>query len=143
MTSITWNDSVGLDLVQDRLGVLQAVGHADPNVVLADGHVDLAKALDSADLSELQAVGRLAGDQFSGGAESGLHHAPGGAKNVARPARQAQRGVELAVGQQIEIDAVALDHPDQLARRQHGIGERDHRPEVRGQRSEVRGSAQS
>ena len=35
----------GLDLVEDRLGVLQAVGHADVDVVLADGHVDLAEAL--------------------------------------------------------------------------------------------------
>ena len=45
------------DLVQQDLGVGQAVGHADVDVVVADGHVGLAQALDGADLGELQPVG--------------------------------------------------------------------------------------
>ena len=112
----------GLDLVQQDLGVGQAVGHADVDVVLADGHVGFAQALDGADLGELQPVGRLAGDQFAGGPERGLHHAAGGAEDVAGAAGQAQRGVELARRQRREVDPVALDHPDQFPRGQHGVG---------------------
>ncbi len=124
----------GLDLVEDRLGVLQAVGHGDVDVVLADGHVDLAEALHRADLGELQPVGRLAGDQFGRCAERRLHHAAGRAEDVAGAAGQAQRRVELAVGQHGEIDAVALDHPYQLARGQHGVGELTRSPLSRWER---------
>ncbi len=54
----------GLDLVEDCLGVLQAVGHGDADVVLANGHVDLAQSFHRADLGELQPVGWFARDQF-------------------------------------------------------------------------------
>ena len=86
----------GLDLVEQHLGVGQAVGHADVDVVLADGHVGLAEPFHGADLGEFQPVGRLAGDQLGGGAERGFHHAAGGAEDVAGAAGHAQRGVELA-----------------------------------------------
>ena len=67
-------------------------------LLVADGHVGLAQALDGADLGELEPVGRLAGDQFAGGAERGFHHAAGRAEDVAGPAGEPERGVELAVG---------------------------------------------
>ena len=48
----------GRDLVQENLGVGQAVGHADVDIPLADGHVGFAQPLDGPDLGEFQPVGR-------------------------------------------------------------------------------------
>ncbi len=78
--------------------MVQAVGHADVDAPVADGDVGFAQALDGADLGEFEPVGRLAGDQFAGGAEGGLHDAAGGAEDVAGAGGDAQRSVELAVG---------------------------------------------
>ena len=112
----------GLHFVQQHFGVGQTVGHAHVDVVLADGHVGFAEALDGPDLGEFEPVGRFAGNQLAGCPQRGFHHAAGGAEDVAGAAGQAQRRVELARRQGREIDPVALDHPDQFPRGQHGVG---------------------
>ena len=106
------------------LGIGQSIGHPHVDRFVAHGHVRLPQPLDRPDLGEFQPIGGFAGLEADGRAERGFHHPAGGAEDVARAAGNAQRGVELAVGERGHGDPIALDHPDQFPRGEHGVGVR-------------------
>ena len=103
-------------MLHDGTRVLQTVNHGHLQVHDArDGNRRLTDAVQTADLLEVDSRKGLAGEDFIRRTESRLHDAARGAEDDGGTGGSAQRGVELGLGQAVEVDVADLDQTRQFA----------------------------
>ncbi len=113
--------SAVLDLLHNRVGVCKSADYADLDFHAVDVVGSLLYAVGAANLGEVKALERLAGELLNSGSQRRFHNAAGCAEDNSRAGGVAQRIVKLFIGQVLEVYSRALNHSAELSRGQRVV----------------------